>query len=162
MRPRPSFRPLGSLPQVVVMQTSDERHLDEALQIRQAGEGSVIAGFAKAVSKSMNVALHWDYWWHSTEEHPDQISNKQIMVELNKDFDYIRMTGREIQALVFAWQSMAISQDTMLHQFERGDVLPPGRSPQEEPNLIKANPPPALSPVAAAAQTLYIRLSGHV
>jgi hypothetical protein len=117
----------------------------EALQMRQAGDSSVIAGLAVAVSKSLNQALHWVYWWHSIEYHPDQISSEEIMVEINRDFDVVRLTGKEIQALIMAWQSMAISQDTLLHQFERGDVLPPGRSPEEELALIKANPPPQTS-----------------
>ena len=90
---------------------------------------------------------NWIYWWHSTGEHPDQVSSDHVMIELNRDFDIVRLTGKEIQALVMAWQSMAISQETMLHQFERGDVLPPGRSPEEELALIKANPPPK-QPVA--------------
>ena len=64
------------------------------------------------------------------------------MIKINRDFDVVRLTGKEIQALVMAWQSMAISQDTLLHQFERGDVLPPWRSPEEELALIKASPPP--------------------
>jgi hypothetical protein len=115
----------------------------EALQLRQSGDSSVIAGLAVAVSKSLNQALRWVYWWHSTEDHPDQISSDQIMIEVNRDFDLVRLTGKEIEALVSAWQAMAISQDTLLHQFERGDVLPPGRSPEEELALIKANPPPA-------------------
>jgi len=114
----------------------------EALQMRQAGDSSVIAGLAVAVSKSLNQALHWVYWWHSIESHPDQVSSELIMIEINRDFDVVRLTGKEIQALIMAWQSMAISQDTLLHQFERGDVLPPGRSPDEELALIRANPPP--------------------
>lgn len=118
----------------------------EALQIRQSGESSVIAGLSIAVSKSLTQALRWVYWWHSTEDHPDQVSIEKVMIELNRDFDIVRLTGKEIQALVMAWQSMAISQESMLHQFERGDVLPPGRSPAEELALIKANPPPV--PVA--------------
>lgn len=117
----------------------------EALQMRQAGDSSVIAGLAVAVSKSLNQALHWVYWWHSIESHPDQVSSEQIMIEINRDFDVVRLTGKEIQALIMAWQAMAISQDTLLHQFERGDVLPPGRSPEEELALIKANPPPQAS-----------------
>lgn len=123
----------------------------EALQIRQAGDSSVIAGLSIAVSKSLNQALQWVYWWHSTEAHPDDVSAEIVMIELNRDFDLVRLTGKEIQALVMAWQSMAISQDTLLHQFERGDVLPPGRSPDEEMALIKANPPPAPSLVAVKA-----------
>jgi len=114
----------------------------EALQIRQVGDSSVIAGLAVAVSRSLTQCLRWAHWWHSTEEHPDMVSTEAVLIELNRDFDIVRLTGKEIQALVMAWQSMAISQETLLHQFERGDVLPAGRSPEEELALIKANPPP--------------------
>lgn len=124
----------------------------EALQIRQSGDSSVIAGLSVAVSKSLTQALKWVYWWHSTEDHPDQVSVESVVVELNRDFDIVRLTGKEIQALVMAWQSMAISQDTLLHQFERGDVLPAGRSPEEELALIKGNPPPV--PVGSASMSL--------
>jgi hypothetical protein len=79
------------------------------------------------------------------------VSTEAVLIELNRDFDIVRLTGKEIQALVMAWQSMAISQETLLHQFERGDVLPAGRSPEEELALIKANPLPVSSLSAAAA-----------
>jgi len=118
----------------------------EALQIRQSGDSSVIADLSIVVSKSLSRALHWIYWWHSTEEHPDQVSHENVLIQLNRDFDILRLTGKEIEALVMAWQSSAISQDTLLHQFDRGDILPAGRSPAEELALIKANPPPV--PVA--------------
>ncbi len=115
----------------------------EAIQLRQSADSSVIAGISVAVSKSLNQALRWVYWWHSTEEHPDEVSGGDILIELNRDFDIVRLTGREIQALVTAWQSSAISLETVLHQMERGEVLPPGRSVAEEMALIKANPPTA-------------------
>ena len=114
----------------------------ESVQLRQAADSSVIAGIAVAVSKSLNKALQWVYWWHSTEEHPDQVSSGDMLITLNRDFDIVRLTGKEIQALVVAWQSSAISLDTVLHQMERGSVLPPGRSAAEEMELIKKNPPP--------------------
>ena len=114
----------------------------EAIQLRQTADSSVIAGIAVAVSKSLTQALRWVYWWHSTEEHPDEITRGDIQIALNRDFDLVRLNGREIQALVVAWLSSAISQETVLHQMERGGVLPPGRSAEEEMALIKANPPP--------------------
>ena len=132
----------------------------EALQLRQVGDSSVIAGICGAVSKSLTDAMRWIYWWNSTEEHPDEVTG--CMVELNRDFDVVRLTGKEIQALVLAWQSSAISQDTLLHQFERGSVLPPGRDPDEERALILKYPPPVAPPTvlvqqaqAAAAQGGY-------
>jgi hypothetical protein len=102
----------------------------------------VIAGIWVAVSKSLTQALRWVYWWHSTEDHPDEITREDIQIALNRDFDPVRLNGREIQVLVVAWLSSAISQETVLHQMERGGLLPPGRSAEEEMALIKANPPP--------------------
>jgi hypothetical protein len=78
----------------------------EALQLRQAADSSIIAGISIAISKSLNHALRWLYWWHSTEEHPDQVSPEQVMIELNRDFDVVRLAGKEIQALVMAWQGL--------------------------------------------------------
>ena len=120
------------------------------MEVRQTADSSVIAGISVAVSKSLNQALRWVYWWHSTEEHPDEVSGGDVLIELNRDFDIVHLTGKEIQALVVAWQSSAISLDTVLHQMERGSVLPPGRSAAEEMALIKASPPPT-PPVSAAA-----------
>ncbi len=42
-------------------------------------------------------------------------------------------------ALVSAWQSGAISQDTLLHNLKTSEVLPPGRSEEEEKRLIIDN-----------------------
>ena len=79
------------------------------------------------------------------------ISADHCFIELNRDFDVVRLSGKEIQALVLAWQAGAISHETMLHQFERGSVLPPGRSADEERALINANPAPTT--VTAATTT---------
>jgi hypothetical protein len=123
----------------------------EALQLRQSGESSVVAGISLAVSKSLCAAMRWVCWWHGNEVHPDMIAADHCFFELNRDFDVVRLSGKEIQALVLAWQAGAISHETMLHQFERGSVLPPGRSADEERALISQNPPP--DNVAAEAAT---------
>jgi hypothetical protein len=39
-------------------------------------------------------------------------------------------------ALVKAWQEGAISQDTLLHNLRRGEILPAGRTNAEEIKLI--------------------------
>ena len=48
------------------------------------------------------------------------------------------LTNLEITAVVAAWQAGAISQDTMLELFRKGEVLPDGRTNKDEMNLIKA------------------------
>jgi hypothetical protein len=39
-------------------------------------------------------------------------------------------------AWVRAWQSGAISRDSMLHLFRKGEILPEGRTTEEEEGLI--------------------------
>ena len=53
-----------------------------------------------------------------------------------------RSKGRaasEIQAIVAAWQAGAISRDTMTDLFRRGEVLPEGRTNEEELKLLAAS-----------------------
>jgi hypothetical protein len=42
------------------------------------------------------------------------------------------------KAVVAAWQSGAISQDTMFELFRRGEILPEGRTNQDEAALVQA------------------------
>ena len=121
----------------------------EALAIRQAGESSIIAGIAASVTASLNDVLRWVYWWHSTEAAPEDVTNGHISYELNHDFEASTMSASEIQALVAAWQSGAISRDTLLHNFRTGEILPPARTNEQEMELIKSEPAP-LVPMATS------------
>jgi hypothetical protein len=55
---------------------------------------------------------------------------------LNTDFSTKGLASQDIQAIVAAWQAGAISRDTMTDLFRRGEVLPEGRSLEEEERLI--------------------------
>lgn len=57
------------------------------------------------------------------------------------------MSAPEIQALVAAWQSGAISRDTLLHKFRTGEILPPARTNEQEIELIQKEPPPNVMPM---------------
>ncbi len=50
------------------------------------------------------------------------------------------MSATEVTAVVAAWQSGAMSRDTMLGLFRRGEVLPEGRTNDEEAALISSEP----------------------
>lgn len=124
----------------------------EALSIRQAGESSIIAGISSSVTASMNGVLCWVYWWHSTEAMPEDVMDEHLKYELNSDFEASLMSAPEIQALVAAWQSGAISRDTLLHNFRTGEILPPARTNEQEVELIRKEPPPAnVAPLLQAA-----------
>ena len=49
----------------------------EALAIRQAGEDSVVGAISTSVTFSMNAVLRWVYWWHSTENKPEDRSSSE-------------------------------------------------------------------------------------
>jgi hypothetical protein len=108
----------------------------QAIELRQSGENSILGNVAVNVSASLTQVLRWAYWWNSTEESPDDVTNEQVLVELNTDFSTKGMSAQEIQAIVAAWQAGAISRDTMTDLFRRGEVLPEGRSTDEETKLI--------------------------
>jgi hypothetical protein len=104
----------------------------EAIELRQSGEHSILSNIALSVSESLSQILRWAYWWNSTEDSPDDITTEQVTVELNSDFSTKGLTAHEIQAIVAAWQAGAISRIAMLELFRRGEVLPEGRTNDEE------------------------------
>ena len=110
----------------------------QAIELRQSGENSILGNIAVNVSASLTQVMRWAYWWNSTDDSPEDVTNEQVLVELNTDFSMKGMAAPEIQAVVAAWQARAISRDTMTELFRRGEVLPEGRTNEEEVSLITA------------------------
>ncbi len=108
-----------------------------AIELRQSGEYSILGGVAFSVSESLTQMLRWVYWWNSTEELPDDVSDTQVLMQLNTDFSTKGLASQDVQAIVAAWQAGAISQDSMFDLFRRGEVLPEGRTNEEEAELIE-------------------------
>jgi hypothetical protein len=113
----------------------------EAIQLRQSGENSALSAIATSVSESLTQVIRWIFWWNSTEEIPEAISGADVLLQLNTDFSLKGMSSQELQAIVAAWQSGAISRDTMFELFRRGEILPDGRTNQDEATLIKSAGP---------------------
>ena len=114
----------------------------EAIELRQSGEHSILSNIALSVSESVTQILRWAYWWNSTEATPEDVTTEQVTFELNTDFSTKGLSAQEIQSIVGAWQAGAISRDTMTDLFRRGEVLPEGRTNQEEVKLVAASPMP--------------------
>jgi hypothetical protein len=114
----------------------------EAIELRQTGEHSILGNIALSISDSLSQVLRWAYWWNSTEECPEDVSNEQVALELNTDFTSKGLTSQDLQSVVAAWQAGAISRDTMLDIFRRGEVLPESRTSEEEMKLISREPRP--------------------
>jgi hypothetical protein len=107
----------------------------QAIELRQSSENSVLMTLALSVSDSVSQVLRWVYWWNSTEDSPETISEDLVLLQLNTDFSAKGLGSDELTAIVAAWQAGAISQATMFDLFRRGEVLPPGRSDAEESRL---------------------------
>jgi hypothetical protein len=111
----------------------------DAIELRQSGENSVLSAVSLSVSDSLTHVLRWVYWWNSTEETPEAIGEDRVLVTVNSDFSTKGMASEEITAIVSAWQAGAISRESMFELFRRGEVLPPGRTNEEESRLTAAS-----------------------
>jgi hypothetical protein len=109
-----------------------------AIELRQSGENSVLMTLALSVSDSVSQVLRWIYWWNSTEDSPETISEDLVLLQLNTDFSAKGLGSDELTAIVAAWQAGAISRETMFDLFRRGEVLPPGRTDAEEAALTRS------------------------
>jgi hypothetical protein len=112
----------------------------DAIELRQSGENSVLSAVSLSVSDSLTHVLRWVYWWNSTEETPEAIGEDRVLVTVNSDFSTKGMASDEITAVVAAWQAGAISRDTMFELFRKGEVLPNGRTNEEEKRLVASAP----------------------
>jgi hypothetical protein len=82
--------------------------------------------------------LRWAYCWNSTEAWPDDLTHGQVVTELNTEYSTKGLSANELTGLVHAWQSGAVSRDSMLDIIRRSEVLPEGRTAEEEAKLIES------------------------
>jgi hypothetical protein len=108
----------------------------DAIELRQAGENSILMTLALSISDSVSQVLRWVYWWNSTEALPKDLSDEQVVLRINTDFTAKGLSSVELTAIVNAWKNGAISQATMFDLFRKGEVLPVGRTDGEEKSLI--------------------------
>jgi len=110
----------------------------EAIRLRQSGEDSALSAIATSVSESLTQVLRWVYWWNTSQEvSPYGLTKAEVTVKLNTDFGMAGMSSQDLQAVVGAWQSGAISRDTMFELFRSGEILPDGRTNEDEQELIR-------------------------
>ncbi len=105
----------------------------DTIELRQAGENSVLQTLACSLSDSLTQVLRHVAWWSSTAE----VQDDSVLITINTDFTAKGLTSVELTAIVSAWQAGAISQTTMFDLFRKGEVLPTGRTDVEEKGLIQ-------------------------
>ena len=101
----------------------------ESKRIQYSGENSILASIANTASRALSQNLSWAAMMRGS---PDAF----IKCKINTDFFDSAMDPAELTALLTAWQSGAISHDTFLYNAQKGEILPPGRSVDDEKAMI--------------------------
>jgi len=105
----------------------------QTMEIKRAGETSVLASQANIVSMAMERILEWMAQWMGI--------SGEISYQLNTDYMPVRMTGQDLTALVSSWQSGAISKATLFYNLQAGEVIAPGKTLEEEQGEIELEAP---------------------
>lgn len=117
-------------------QQKKEAETAEAMHVRQGGEVSVLQHIGNVLSTTLSSAMKWAYWWSGTAEHPTDVTDEEASIGLNTDFVAMKLGSQDVVNLVNAWMQKGISRDTLHWNLAQGEILPPGRTNEEEMELI--------------------------
>ena len=117
----------------------------EAAGIHRAGENSMLADVAQAISLGMTAALQTFSDWAGGSE--------KVTFELNRDFFPRAMNPQELASLVASWQQGAISKQTLFDNLQAGQIIAEGVTFEEEEVKINDQliPTPSAAPAGQAA-----------
>lgn len=100
----------------------------ETAGIHRAGENSLLAATAQAISLGMTAALQTFSNWAGGQE--------DVSFELNRDFFPAPLNPQELQALIQAWQAGAISMETLFENLQAGQIIAEGKTLEDEQTQI--------------------------
>lgn len=106
----------------------------ETARIRQSGEAATLKTIAEATGDGLSTALRYTAFWMGAP-------NAKPRASMNKDFISETMSAPELVALLQARQAGEISRDTFLYNLMMGEILPEGRTIEEEKDLIETEAP---------------------
>lgn len=109
----------------------------QTLAIRSNGENSVLAGVANQVSRGITKMLEFMALWEGV--------SGEISYQLNTDYMPIGMSAQDLAELVKAWQSSAISFDTLFDNLKRGEIISETRTIEDERDMIAEGAAPSLN-----------------
>ena len=110
----------------------------ETASIRQSSENSTLSSIGIMISKGIEKALNLYSSWLGSASY--------VEFELNKDFTGTPLSAQDLTALVSAWQSGAISQETLFNNLRSGELYNEDETFEDEQAKIDAQ-----SPTSAAA-----------
>jgi hypothetical protein len=113
---------------------STQRESGEALRLRFSSETATLLDIAKSSAAGLERALR----------HIARIlglNEELVIVTPNLEFVNARMSPAEAKDLVAAWMQKAISYETLFYNMQRGDLIPPDRTHEDEMEKIEAETP---------------------
>ena len=117
----------------------------ETIARRQSGEESVLAAMSMTISEGISRALQWFSDWAG--------ANGEAYIELNRDFLPAGMSSQELAGLIAAWQSGAISQQTLFENIKAGEIIAADVTFEEEQARIDSALVGMSPPVVDATRT---------
>lgn len=105
----------------------------EAIKLRSSGDSATLTTIVSATEEGVGKALLFVARWMGIAE--------KVIVKMSRSFVSQRLNSQDITALLQAVQSGRLSMDTFLYNLQAGEILPPGRSIEEEKKLIETEAP---------------------
>lgn len=102
----------------------------ETTRLQTRAETSVMISAVQTTEEAFEQALRFVAFWARADA-------RTVKVKMNRDYVETRLDANEILALVAGWQAGAYSKRTLHEQFRSGEIIPPGRSFEEEQDLIE-------------------------
>lgn len=106
----------------------------ESIRLRQSGENSALVGIAESLSDALTSAVKWMVYMLSKPY-------ENLRLTINTDFTSYRLSAQELLALFQTYQGGGMSFDTFMYNLEAGEILPPGRTAEDEFGLIESEGP---------------------
>lgn len=96
----------------------------ETAKIHNAAENSVLASFANNMSKIFSRLLKIYLEWSTGT----QLSQEDVKVQINTDYDVSSMSAQELTALVSLWQTGGIAKSDLFKNLKEGEILDADRN----------------------------------
>ena len=111
----------------------DQSTSAEVARINYSGETASLCNVARSMSRGMTRLLRMVAMWENNKGH------EGIEVHLNEDYVDTKLVGADLTALMAAYQGGAISLDSLIWNMASGELLPIGRTVEDEIALIEAD-----------------------
>jgi hypothetical protein len=118
----------------------------ESESIHRKGEESQLASVSMCISLGLETALKWFAEWASFN--PETVS-----FSLNRDFFPVKMSPQMLTSLVGAWQTGAITKETLFDNLQQADIIAQDTTFEEEEAKMEDEPPALTAQLKIAEST---------